>query len=113
MRKKPKDAGVQRPDLLQVRLASYLKPVSAAHELGKTKILDLLDPGDRARLEQVVQALDRGRGVEVLTLDVMFQLRNNRSKPARVQVALKQATPATVTGCLLFKIRKRTGKSRA
>jgi hypothetical protein len=41
MRKKPKDAGVQRPDLLQVRLASYLKPESAADELAKTKILDL------------------------------------------------------------------------
>jgi len=68
--------------------------VSAPDELAKTKILDLLDPGDRARLEQVVQALDRGRGVEVLALDVMFRLRNKRSKPARVQVALKQATPA-------------------
>ncbi|WP_158609065.1 hypothetical protein [Paraburkholderia sp. RAU2J] len=34
-----------------------------------------------------------GRGVEVLTLDVMFRLRNNRSRPVRVQVALKQATP--------------------
>jgi diguanylate cyclase len=62
--------------------------------LAKTKILDLLDASDRARLEQVVQALDRGRGVEVLTLDVMFRLRNKRSKSARVQVALKQATPA-------------------
>jgi hypothetical protein len=94
--------------IFQARLASYLKPLSAADELAKTKILDLLDPGDRATLEQVVQALDRGRGVEVLTLDVMFRLRNNRSKPVRVQVALKQVTPATETACLFFKIRKRT-----
>jgi PAS domain-containing protein len=62
--------------------------------LAKTRILDLLDAADRDRLEQAVQALDRGRGVEVLTLDVIFRLRNKRSKPARMQVALKQATRA-------------------
>ncbi len=60
--------------------------------LRKTNILDLLDASDRARLEQAVQGLNRGRGVEILTLDVTFRLRNKHSKPARVQVALKQTT---------------------
>jgi diguanylate cyclase (GGDEF)-like protein/PAS domain S-box-containing protein len=60
--------------------------------LTKTNILDLLDANDRTRLERAVQALNRGRGVEVLTLDVTFRLRNRQSKPARVQVALKQTT---------------------
>jgi PAS domain-containing protein len=61
--------------------------------LTKTNILDLLDASDRTRLERAVQAPNkRGRGVEVLTLDVTFRLRNRQSKPARVQVALKQST---------------------
>ena len=60
--------------------------------LTKTNILDLLDASDRTRLEQAVQALNRGRRGEVQTLDVTFRLRNRQSKPARVQVALKQTT---------------------
>jgi PAS domain S-box-containing protein len=68
--------------------------------LTKTNILDLLDVSDRTSLEQAVQALNRGRGVEALTLDVTFRLRNRRSKPARVQVALKQAAPTRDGGWL-------------
>ncbi|MFM0005165.1 GAF domain-containing protein [Paraburkholderia dipogonis] len=68
--------------------------------LTKTNILDLLDSSDRTSLEQVVQALNRGRGVEVLALDVTFRLRNKQSKPARVQVALKQAAPIRDGGWL-------------
>jgi diguanylate cyclase (GGDEF)-like protein/PAS domain S-box-containing protein len=71
--------------------------------LAKTNILDLLDVSDRTSLEQAVQALNRGRGVEVLTLDVTFRLRNRQSKPARVQVALKQGAP-TRDGAWLFVI---------
>ncbi|WP_262389818.1 diguanylate cyclase domain-containing protein [Cupriavidus campinensis] len=68
--------------------------------LTKTNILDLLDTNDRARLEQGVQALNRGRRGEVQTLDVTFRLRNRQSKPARVQVALKQTTSARDGGWL-------------
>ncbi|ACC75916.1 diguanylate cyclase [Paraburkholderia phymatum] len=68
--------------------------------LTKTPILDLLDANDRTRLEQAVQALNRGRGGEVLTLDVTFRLRNKQRKPARVQVARKQTTPARDGGWL-------------
>jgi diguanylate cyclase (GGDEF)-like protein/PAS domain S-box-containing protein len=71
--------------------------------LTKTNILDLLDVSDRIKVEQAVQALNRGRGVEVLTLDVTFRLRNRQSKPARVQVALKQGAP-TRDGAWLFVI---------
>ncbi|REE22599.1 MULTISPECIES: diguanylate cyclase [unclassified Paraburkholderia] len=60
--------------------------------LTKTNILDLLHASDRTNLQEAVQALERGRGVEVLTLDVTFRLRNKQSKPARVQVALEQTT---------------------
>jgi len=68
--------------------------------LTKTNILDLLDANDRTRLEQAVQALNRGRRGEVLTLDVTFRLRNKQSKPARVQVARKQTTSARDGGWL-------------
>jgi diguanylate cyclase (GGDEF)-like protein/PAS domain S-box-containing protein len=69
----------------------------------KTNILDLLVASDRTKLEQAVQALKRGRRAEVLTLDVTFRLRNKQSKPARVQVALKQTT-STRDGGWLFVI---------
>ncbi|WP_345817402.1 diguanylate cyclase (plasmid) [Paraburkholderia sp. PREW-6R] len=68
--------------------------------LTKTNILDLLDANDRTRLEQAVQALNRGRSGEVQTLDVTFRLRNRQIKPARVQVALKQTTSARDGGWL-------------
>ncbi|CAG9228897.1 Diguanylate cyclase with PAS/PAC sensor [Paraburkholderia sabiae] len=68
--------------------------------LTKTNILDLLDANDRTRLEQAVQALNRGRAGEVLTLDVTFRLRNKQRKPARVQVARKQTTSARDGGWL-------------
>jgi diguanylate cyclase (GGDEF)-like protein/PAS domain S-box-containing protein len=68
--------------------------------LAQTNLLDLLDASDRSNLEQAVQALKRGRGAEVLTLDVTFRLRNRHSKPARVQVALKQTTSARDGGWL-------------
>ncbi|MBK5125854.1 diguanylate cyclase [Burkholderia sp. R-69980] len=77
----------------------------------KTNILDLLDATDRTELEQVVQALNRGRGVEVLTVDVMFRLRNRQSKPARVQVALKQAG-STRDGGWLFVIHDTQAEQR-
>jgi diguanylate cyclase len=79
--------------------------------LTKTNILDLLDVSDRTSLEQAVQALNRGRGVEALTLDVTFRLRNRRSKPARVQVALKQAAP-TRDGGWLFVIHDTQAEQR-
>jgi diguanylate cyclase (GGDEF)-like protein/PAS domain S-box-containing protein len=79
--------------------------------LTKTNILDLLDASDRTSLEQVVQALNRGRGVEVLTLDVTFRLRNKQSKPARVQVALKQAA-STRDGGWLFVIHDTQAEQR-
>jgi diguanylate cyclase len=79
--------------------------------LTKTNILDLLDASDRTSLEQVAQALNRGRGVEVLTLDVTFRLRNRQSKPARVQVALKQAAP-TRDGGWLFVIHDTQAEQR-
>jgi diguanylate cyclase (GGDEF)-like protein/PAS domain S-box-containing protein len=79
--------------------------------LTKTNILDLLDASDRTRFEQVVQALNRGRGVEVLTLDVTFRLRNRQSKPARVQVALKQTT-STRDGGWLFVIHDTQAEQR-
>ena len=69
--------------------------------LAKTNILDLLDASDRTKLQEAVQALDRGDEVEVLTLDVTFRLRNKQSKAARVQVALKQTTSARDGGWLL------------
>src|ERR1700744_26131 len=69
--------------------------------LTKTNVLDLLGASDRTKLEQVVQALSRGRGVEILTLDVTFRLRNKQSKPARVQVALKQAGSTRGGGWLI------------
>ncbi|MEW9587070.1 PAS domain-containing protein, partial [Paraburkholderia sp. DGU8] len=78
--------------------------------LTKTNILDLLDASDRTRLEQVVLALNRGRGVEVLTLDVTFRLRNKQSKPARVQVALKQA--GSTRGGWLFVIHDTQAEQR-
>lgn len=68
--------------------------------LTKTNILDLLDANDRTRLEQAVQALNRGRAGEVLTLDVTFRLRNKQRKPTRVQVARKQTTSARDGGWL-------------
>ncbi|MFM0704377.1 sensor domain-containing diguanylate cyclase [Paraburkholderia sediminicola] len=79
--------------------------------LTKTNILDLLGASDRTRLEQAVQALNRGRGVEVLTLDVTFRLRNRQSKPARVQVALKQTT-STRDGGWLFVIHDTQAEQR-
>jgi diguanylate cyclase len=79
--------------------------------LTKTNILDLLDPSDRTRLKQVVQALNRGRGVEALTLDVTFRLRNKQSKPARVQVALKQVG-STGDGGWLFVIHDTQAEQR-
>jgi diguanylate cyclase (GGDEF)-like protein/PAS domain S-box-containing protein len=79
--------------------------------LTKTNILDLLDATDRTKLEQVVQALNRGRGVEALTLDVMFRLRNKQSKPARVQMALKQAG-STRDGGWLFVIHDTQAEQR-
>jgi diguanylate cyclase (GGDEF)-like protein/PAS domain S-box-containing protein len=79
--------------------------------LTKTNILDLLDASDRTKLEQAVQALNRGRGVEVLTLDVTFRLRNKQSKPARVQVALKQTT-STRDGGWLFVIHDTQAEQR-
>jgi diguanylate cyclase (GGDEF)-like protein/PAS domain S-box-containing protein len=79
--------------------------------LTKTNILDLLDASDRTSLEQAVQALNRGRGVEVLTLDVTFRLRNRQSKPARVQVALKQGAP-TRDGGWLFVIHDTQAEQR-
>ncbi len=63
--------------------------------LAKTNIRDLLDPNDRTRLERIVQALDRGRGVKVSTLDVTFRLRKRKFRPARLQVALEPATPGS------------------
>lgn len=71
--------------------------------LAKTSIRDLLDPNDRTRLEQILQALDRGRGAKVSTLDVTFRLRKRKTRPARVQVALEQATPGS-NGDWLFVI---------
>ena len=68
--------------------------------LTKTPIVDLLDANDLTRLEQAVQALNRGRGGEVVTLDVTFRLRNKQRKPARVQVARKQTTTARNGGWL-------------
>jgi diguanylate cyclase (GGDEF)-like protein/PAS domain S-box-containing protein len=79
--------------------------------LTKTNILDLLDASDRTRFEQVVQALNRGRGVEVLTLDVTFRLPNKQSKPARVQVALKQPG-STRDGGWLFVIQDTQAEQR-
>lgn len=79
--------------------------------LTKTNILDLLDASERTNLEQAVQALDRGRGVEVLTLDVTFRLRDKQSKPARVQVALKQTT-STRDGGWLFVIHDTQAEQR-
>ncbi|MFM0133772.1 PAS domain-containing protein [Paraburkholderia sediminicola] len=79
--------------------------------LTKTNILDLLDASDRTRFEQVVQALNRGRGVEVLTLDVTFRLPNKQSKPARVQVALKQPG-STRDGGWLFVIHDTQAEQR-
>ncbi|MGT2477677.1 diguanylate cyclase domain-containing protein [Paraburkholderia terrae] len=71
--------------------------------LAKTSIRDLLDSKDRTRLEQILQALDRGRGVEVATLDVTFRLRNKQTRAARVQVTLEQASPGS-NGDWLFVI---------
>lgn len=68
--------------------------------LTKTNILELLDASDRTNLEQAAQALKRGRGAEVLTLDLTFRLSNKQSKPGRVQVALKQTTSAPDGGWL-------------
>ncbi len=79
--------------------------------LTKANILDLLDASDRTKLEQVVQALNRGRGVEGLTLDVTFRLRKGQSKPARVQVALKQAG-STRDGGWLFIIHDTQAEQR-
>jgi diguanylate cyclase (GGDEF)-like protein/PAS domain S-box-containing protein len=79
--------------------------------LTKTNILDLLDASERTNLEQAVQALDRGRGVEVLTLNVTFRLRDKQSKPARVQVALKQTT-STRDGGWLFVIHDTQAEQR-
>ena len=79
--------------------------------LTKTNIPDLLDASDRTKLEQAVQTLKRGRGVEVITLDVTFRLRNRQSKPARVQVALKQTT-STRDGGWLFVIHDTQAEQR-
>ncbi|MDR3379549.1 sensor domain-containing diguanylate cyclase [Cupriavidus basilensis] len=79
--------------------------------LTKTNILDLLDASDRTNLERAVQALDRGRRVQVRTLDVTFRLRNKQSKPARVQVAPKQTT-STRDGGWLFVIHDTRAEQR-
>ncbi|MGF6727334.1 diguanylate cyclase (GGDEF)-like protein/PAS domain S-box-containing protein [Paraburkholderia sp. GAS41] len=79
--------------------------------LTKTNILDLLDASDRSNLKQAVQALKRGRGAEVLTVDVTFRLRNKQSKPARVQVAFKQTT-STRDGGWLFVIHDTQAEQR-
>ena len=83
--------------------------------LTKTNILDLLDASDRTSLEQVVQALNRGRGVVVLTLDVTFRLRNRQSKPARDRWhSSRRRGPVTEAGFLSFTIPRRSnGKKRA
>jgi PAS domain S-box-containing protein len=96
----------------------------AAHERGLREILLVLarsaDENKHTRsagcerpeqLKQAVQALKRGRGAKVLTVDVTFRLRNKQSKPARVQVAFKQTT-STREGGWLFVIHDTQAEQR-